>query len=186
MGEIRSAREIATEKASQLGELSREERTRQSTEICEARGKGMARKYITEGDLRSIDHELHKIESEHILLVRKAALCELISMLHFTAMDQWDMLLKGIMRLQDVGKIGVKVDRLELLRKDYKDAMDRQVKKISPEVEKILDKQGISGTAIGKVNAFARKEWCDMLKVIEIKYEKKLEIVRLELLAEAV
>jgi hypothetical protein len=77
MGEIKSAWEIAMERAEKLGKLSPEELKRQREKEYAVIGQALAEKYLGGLDLRQLEVDLDKYEGEKREWVKKMAMVKL-------------------------------------------------------------------------------------------------------------
>jgi len=92
MSELKSAWEIAQEKANKLGKLSAEELQRQREEECRQIGQGIAQRYLDNPESLSLDIELNKHPEEGRGLIRKAVASHLIQALDLSS---WSGISRG-------------------------------------------------------------------------------------------
>ena len=112
MGEIKSAREIAQEKVSKLGELSPEEKKGQQQDRCRTIGKSLAEKYLSQYDIRLLETELNKHIAQDKDLMKQAAIHRLIEGINLKYGSTLDKISQGIltlantaMAIETIGKI---------------------------------------------------------------------------------
>src|SRR4030042_2782440 len=101
MGEIKSAREIAQENVSNIGELAPEERREQKQDKCCLIGKSLAEKYLSQYDIRLLGGELNKHNDQDRKLIKQAAVDRLIEGINFNYGSKLDKNRQGILTLVD-------------------------------------------------------------------------------------
>ncbi len=185
MAEIKSAWEIAQEKASKLGELSPQERTRQKEERLQLIGTSLAEKYLSQGDVRLLEIELGKCSSQDRELVRKAALGRLVENIDLTHGVNLDEIVQGITALYHTEAVTQAVDKIRALFQEYHELEKKQRQEIYKVGREMLHQLRISGTAISLINIHAKGEWKKRLESIAQLFVERLNSLKQELLTAA-
>ena len=125
MGEIKSAREIAQEKASKLGELSLEERKGQRQDKCRMIGKSLAEKYLSQYDIRILETELNKHSAQDKDLMKQAAIHQLIEEINLRYSATLDKTSQGILTLANNATAAETIGKIKELFEEYEEAENR-------------------------------------------------------------
>jgi hypothetical protein len=185
MGEIRSASEIAQEKASKLGQLSPEERKRQKEEKGGLIGKMLAEKYFSQHDIRFLQTELSKYGSPDRGLISQAAIRRLVEGIDLRYSLKLGEVSKGILSLTDTEAAVQTMDKINELFREYGEAGNRERQEIERAGREILHQLRISGTAISQINIRAREEWLRKLNELAHPFEERLNSLKQELMSSA-
>lgn len=182
MGDIRSAWEIAHEKADKLGGLSQEEKKRQKEERYSQVGKTLADKYLERENTRYLETELKKYDGQDRGLITHATVKRLTDAIDFRHAQALEKIKEGILvvstnRAKDI------VNQIEQLFREYQEAEEGEKQKIDKAGREILHQMRISGTAIGKINIQANAEWQKSLNQLSRPFEEKLQLLKQELLS---
>jgi hypothetical protein len=182
MGDIKSAWEIAHEKADKLGGLSPEERKKQKEERYSQVGKALADKYLERENTRYLEAELKKYDGPDRELITRAMLERLSEGIDFRHSQALEKVKEGILA---VGKDHARnaITQIEELFREYQDAEESEKQKIEKAGREVLHQMRISGSAIGKINAQANAEWQKSLNQLSRPFEEKLQALRQELLS---
>src|SRR4030066_447036 len=119
MGEIKSAREIAQEKASKLGELSPEERRGQRQDRCRMIGKSLAEKYLSQYDIRLLETELNKHSAQDKDSIKQAAIHRLIEGINLKYGSTLNKISQGILTLADTAMAIETIGKIKELFQEY-------------------------------------------------------------------
>ncbi|MBM3149370.1 MAG: hypothetical protein FJ008_06630 [Chloroflexi bacterium] len=182
MGDIRSAWEIANEKADKLGGLSQEEKRKQKEERCNQIGKALADKYLERENARYLETELKKYDEQDKESIARATLKRLTDAIDFRYAQALDKIKDGIFVLSKNSVKGV-ISQVEELFREYQQAEDSKRQEIEKAGREILHQMRVSGTAIGKVNIEANAQWQKDLAQISQPFEEKLRSLKQELLS---
>jgi hypothetical protein len=185
MGEIKSAWEIAQEKADKLGELSSEERAKQREGRCRLAGKSLAEKYLGQHDARYLEAELNKHDSEDRELIGQAALQALIERIDLRYGLLLDRINEGILSLIKTKTAVETIGKIKELFHEYRETERVEKQEIEKAGREILHQLRISGTAISQINAQAREDWQKKLVELERPFEERLDRLKQELLGSA-
>jgi hypothetical protein len=181
MGEIKSAREIAQEKASKLGELSPEERKGQRQDKCRLIGKSLAEKYLSQYDTRLLEAELNKHGDQDKKLIKQAAVHRLVKGINLKYGSKLDKISQGILILANTAKAIETLGKIKELFQEYEEAENRERQEIEKAGREILHQLRVSGTAINQINIRAEEEWEKRLTQLTSPFEERLNDLKQEL-----
>jgi len=181
MGEIKSAWEIAQEKADRLGELSSEERTKQRQDRCRPIGKSLAEKYLGQHDTRYLETELNKHDSEDKELISQAALQALIEGIDLRHHSILDKISQGIVSLAKTETAVETVGKIKELFQEYRETEKVERQEIERAGGEILHQLRISGTAISQINIQAREDWQKKLNQLAHPFKQRLNKLKQQL-----
>ena len=185
MGEIKSAWEIAHEKADKLGELSPEERAKQREDRCRPIGKSLAEKYLSQHDTQYLEAALNKHNSADRELIGQAALQALIEGIDLRYHSILDKISQGILSLAKTETVVETVGKIKELLQEYRETERVERQEIERAGGEILHQLRISGTAISQINIQAREDWQKKLNQLARPFEEKLDRLKQELSASA-
>jgi len=181
MGEIKSAREIAQEKASKLGELSPEERKGQRQEKCRLIGKTLADKYFSHYDTRLLEAELNKHGTQDKNLIIQAATHRLIEGINLKHGSRLDKISQGILTLANTETAIETLGKIKELFQEYQETENRERQEIEKAGREILHQLRVSGTAISQINIRAKEEWDKRLAQLAGPFEERLNELKQKL-----
>jgi len=175
MGDIKSAWEIAMEKAERLGKLSPDERRRQREQEYSSIGRLLADKYLAGLALWQLEVELDKYTGEQKKLASSALLSRLADAIELGSPERLERALDGILALKqnEPGVAGIKDEIVRLLRK-YRQEEDRGKREAEESAREVLSRLGISGSAIGSVRPETIPECKQSLDDLARPYEQRL------------
>jgi len=175
MGDIKSAWEIAMEKAERLGKLSPDERRRQREQEYSSIGRLLADKYLAGLALWQLEVELDKYTGEQKKLASSALLSRLADAIELGSPEKLERALDGILALKqnEPGVAGIKDEIVRLLRK-YRQEEDRGKREAEESAREVLSRLGISGSAIGSVRPETIPECKQSLDDLARPYEQRL------------
>jgi hypothetical protein len=185
VGEIRSAREIAQEKASKLGELSPEEREGQRQDRCRLIGKSLAEKYLSQYDIRLLEAELNKHSAQDKDLIKQAAVHRLIEGINLRYGSTLDKISQGILTLANTTTAIETLGKVKELFQEYEEAENRERQEIEKAGREILHQLRASGTAISQINIRAKEEWEKRLNQLTGPFEERLNYLKQDLSSSA-
>jgi len=183
MGEIKSAWEIAQEKAGKLGELTSEERKKQREDRCRLMGKTLAEKYLSQHDARLLEAELSKHSGQDKELISRAILHRLVEGIDLRYSLKLDEIAQGILSLSKAETSAQVMDKIKELFRDYREAENKERQEIERAGSEMLHQLRISGTAISQINIRAKDEWLKQLNELGQPFEERLNSLRQELLS---
>jgi len=182
MGEIKSAWEIAMEKAEKLEKLPPEELRKQKEEKYSSIGQVLVDKYLGGLDLWQLEVELDKYSSEDRAFLKEMAVSKLAQSIELGSHKGLGRIMEGISYLKqrvDIRDIG---EEIEQLFEEYKQVEQMEKEEMEKSARDILHRLRISGSAIGGVNPKAIGEWQQDLDRLAQPYRERLEPLRQKLL----
>jgi hypothetical protein len=181
VGEIKSAREIAQEKVSRLGELSPEERERQRQGRCRLIGQSLAEKYLSQYDVRLLEAELKKHSVEDKDLISQAAIHRLIEGIDLGYAPRLDKISQGILTVSSTTKVTETLDKIKELFHEYEEAENSERQEVEKAGREILHQLRISGSAISQINIRAKEEWQKKLDQTAHPFDERLNYLKKKL-----
>jgi hypothetical protein len=182
LADIRSAWEIAQEKASKLGGLSAEEREEQRHEKCRVLGQALADKYLGQHNVGIIEEELRKYETSDKDLIGRAAAHKLSKSLDLRYPGLLVAISKGILALENTDTTRKTLEEIKALFQEYEAAEAREREEIEKAGGEILHQMRISGSAISQLNIRAKEEWVKKLDQAAGPFTDRLESLKQKLL----
>lgn len=184
---IKSALEIALEKAEKLGKLSPEEAKKKLEDEFYPRGKALAEKYLKGLRWRDLETELKRFANEKEKgVVKRAFLTTLITEISLEEVEKSGQALEGILYVSGNSSLMQTKEKITVLLNNYHEAKDSLYsssrKTISKKVEEQLKQEGIAGSAI-QVNMLATEEWQEAQKQLHTRYDGELSLIKKALLA---
>jgi len=181
VGEIKSAWEVAQEKASKLGGLSPEERRGQRQDSCRMIGKSLAEKYLSQYDIRLLETELSKHSAQDKDLMKQAAIHRLIEGIDLRYGSTLDKISQGILTLDNNAMAIETIGKIKELLQEYEETENRARQEIENAGMEILHQLRVSGTAISQINIRAKEEWEQRLNQLTGPFEERLNYLKQEL-----
>lgn len=182
MGELKSAWEIAMEKAEKLGRLSPEELQMHNQERYALVGRALAEKYLAGLDARRLDLELDKYNGEEKATVSQVVLSRLIEAIELGNYERLKKIAEAIFLLKQDSKAREMEETIKGLFDEYVEAEQEQEAEIERRGREILRQLGISGGAIAAINPRTRDEWQQSLDGITQAFHEKLNQLNQELI----
>jgi hypothetical protein len=200
MSDLKSAWEIAQEKAERLGRLSAEDLRRQREETCRQAGTGIGQRYLDSPETVDLMAELDKHPEQERALVKGAVVKRLAEALQLgseprtgsgaagqgqsdTADLRLEKTVDAIAALEPAW--GTIIEQIRGLMQEYVAAAGKTQRK--QEVEKkgreTLHRLRISGTAVGDINVEAAAQWQQSWQELSQAFAARLDNLKQELLA---
>jgi len=197
MGELKSAWEIAQEKANRLGKLSAEEEEQQRKQRAHQIGQALAQRYLDSSDPRDIAAELNSYEEGERGLIRQATLNCLVEAIDFKSSkvglpEPHEMLFHGVEGISKLEKVIQRIASLEpksqpilegitKLAQEY-EGMERKTRQeLESNYRETLHQLRISGTAVGDINIEATPQWQQAQQRLIEALEPRLNSLKQEL-----
>ena len=178
MGELKSAWEIAQEKANKLGKLSAEEEQQEREQRCKEIGKAMAQNYLERPKEQNIDLENYPKEEKKLL--RQAILKRLVEAMDLKNSTLLERAIQGIAMVEPTSK--PLIEQINQLVQEYEETGRKERRAIESKGREILHQLRLSGTAVGDINIEATSEWQEAcVKIIE-PFEARLDSLKQELI----
>lgn len=181
MGEIKSAWEIAQEKAEKLGKLSAEEVRKQKEERGNSVGKALAEKYLIKPDLRELVEALNNHKGEEGKIIRQAAATRLVEAIELESEGKLKDVSQSLSALLPEEKILAILKEMEYFFEEYRQAEQAMKQQINRTGKEILHQLRISGTAVSEINPQAKEEWRKTLGSFVQPFEERLKGLKEEL-----
>ena len=158
MGELKSAWEIAQERANRLGKLSAEEEEQQARQRCDQIGQVLAQKWLDSSQQLDISAELNKHKAAERNIIKQAIIEHLAEAIEFTATQ--DIKKKVIEGIGGLGpELQPKAEEMGKLVQEYEGAEQKIRQELESNYGETLHKLRISGTAVDAINIEATPEW---------------------------
>jgi len=150
MGDIKSAWEIAQERANRLGRLSAEEQKQQKEQECRQIAAGIAQNYFDSSETQDIATMLDKYSGEEKTLIESALFGLLTEAITFDSQSRAEKAVRAIVTLEP--KAQPIVGRMIDLLTEYHQAGERIRTGVESGAKEVLHRLRISGSAIGGIN----------------------------------
>jgi len=160
MGELKSAREIAQEKANRLGKLSAEEMEQQARQRYRQIGQVLAQKWLDNSQQLDMTAELNKHEEKDRDIIKQAVIEHLIEAIEFTTTRGINSVKKVIEAISSLGpKFQPKAEEIGQLVQEYEDAEQKIRQELESDYRETLHQLRISGTAVDAINIETNPQW---------------------------
>ena len=160
MDEIRSAWEIAQERASRLGKLSAEEKKQQERQRCRQIGQVLAQKWLDPSQETDMSAELNGHAEDDRDMVRQAVIEHLVEAIDLADTPNVNRVRRAIEGIRNLGpELQPKLEEMSQLVQEYEGAEHRIRQELEGDCREILHRLRISGTAIGDINIEANPQW---------------------------
>ena len=160
MSELKSAWEIAQEKANRLGKLSAEEKEQQERQRYRQIGQALARKWLDSSRRPNIAQELDRYEERERGVIKQALIEHLAEVIEFTNTQGIDSTKKVIEALSGlVPELQPKAEEISELVQEYEGAEQKIRQELESDYRETLHKLRISGTAIDAINIEVDPKW---------------------------
>ncbi len=175
MGEIKSALEIALEKAERLGKVSKEELEEQK---WEDEGKKRAASFLMK-KVESMEEAMKDIPGQYIQIALKGA-CQILvrNIVLPREKEQWETIKRAFKGLSEIkGSIADQViPQIEYLLKNYEQTISSYKSQFQQQVQASLGGQqgALTQEALGAL-ASMQEEWGKISSEIRKKFEEQLE-----------
>jgi valyl-tRNA synthetase len=160
MSEIKSAWEIAQEKADRLGKLSAEEKEQQERQRYRQIGQALAQKWLDSPRHPNITQELNKYEEEERAIIKQALIVRLAEAIELTTTQGINTTKKVIEAISSLKpELQPKAEEIGQLAQEYEEAEQKIRQELESSYRETLHKLRISGTAIDDINIEADPKW---------------------------
>ncbi len=177
MGELKSAREIALEKAKKLGDLSPEERRRQKEKEHLQIARTLADKYFAHPDAKLLTGELAKHDGQERDSITRLLIRQLVDAIDISG-TRAQQAMDGILSLGQNSAIKDTVARIKDVLQEYQLAQAREREDVEKAGREILHQMRIAGSAISRINIRAKQEWQKRLEKIATPYKETLKSLK--------
>lgn len=160
MGEIKSAWEIAQEKANRLGKLSAEEKKQQERQRYHQIGQALAQKWLDSSRRPNMIEELNKYEEKERGVIKQALIEHLAEVIEFTNTQGINSTKKVIEALSSLGpELQPKAEEISELVQEYEGTEQKIRQELESSYRETLHKLRISGSAVDAINIEADPKW---------------------------
>jgi len=160
MGELKSAWEIAQEKANRLGKLSAEEKEQQEIQSYRQIGQVLAQKWLDDAQQLDITAELNKHEEKEREIIKQAVIGHLVEAIEFTttlSINNVKRVIEAISSLEP--ELQPKAEEIGQLVQEYEGAEQKIRQELESDYRETLHQLRISGTAVDAINIEADHKW---------------------------
>jgi len=160
MSELKSAWEIAQERANRLGRLSAEEREQQERQEYRQLGQVLTQKWLDSSQQLDITAELNKHEEKDREIIKQAAIEHLIGAIELTTAqgrNSVEKIIEGISSLEP--ELQPKAEEIVKLVQEYGGAERGIRQELESDYRETLHQLRISGTAVATINIEADPKW---------------------------
>jgi hypothetical protein len=160
MSELKSAWEIAQEKANRLGELSAEEKEQQEIQRYRQIGMALAQKWLESSRQPNIIAELNKHGEKERDIIKQAVIEHLVEAIEFITTQDINSVkraIEAIIRLEP--ELQPKAVEISQLVQEYEGAEQKIRQELESDHRATLHRLRISGTAVDAINIEADHKW---------------------------
>ena len=160
MSELKSAWEVAQERASRLGKLSAEEKEQQERQRYRQVGQVLAQKWMDSSQRLDVTAELSKHEEKGREIIKRAVIEHLIETMGFAdtqAINSVKRVIEAIGILKP--ELQPKVEEMDQLVQEYELAEQKTRQELESNYRATLHQLRISGTAVDANNIEDNPQW---------------------------
>jgi len=160
MGELKSAWEIAQEKANRLGKLSAEEKEQQERQKYLQIGQVLAQKWLDSPRQPYITAELNRHGEKKREIIKQAVIEHLVEAIEFTTtrgINNMKRVIKAISSLEP--ELQPKAEEIGQLVQEYEGAEQKIRQELESDCRETLHQLRISGTAVDTINIETDHNW---------------------------
>jgi hypothetical protein len=179
---IRSALEIAMERAASLPDLTQQELAEQKQREYQPRGAAIARRYL-EGALkeRDLQTELSKYRGQEGEIVKRAFLLTLNQSIKLESKTMSLKALEGIKTVEPTAGFDEMKQQIEAIFDEFNQQLEQEIPRYEALENERLEQLGISGSAV-KPNLEESQTWQAELKRIQSEYDSRISKLKENLL----
>jgi len=160
MNELKSAWEIAQEKANRLGKLSAEEKEQQERQRYRQIGQVLAQKWLDSSQQLDMTAELNKHEEKEREIIKQAIIEHLVEAIEFTTTRGINNVRRVIEAISSLGPgLQPKAEEIGQLVQEYEGAEQKIRQELESDYRQTLHQLRISGTAVDAINIEANHKW---------------------------
>jgi hypothetical protein len=160
MGELKSAWEIAQERANRLGKLSPEEKEQQDRQGYRQIGQMLAQKWLDSSQRLDMTAELNKHEEKEREIIKQAVIERLVEAIEFTPAQGTNSIKRVIEAIGSMGpELQPKAEEIGQLVQEYEVATQKIRQELESNYSETLHQLRISGTAVDAINIAADDQW---------------------------
>jgi hypothetical protein len=160
MSELKSAWEIAQERANRLGKLSAEEKEQQERQGYRQIGQALAQKWLDSSQQLDMTAELNKHEEKERDTIKQAVIKHLVDAIEFTTAQGINSVKRVIEALISLRpELQPKAEEIGQLAQEYEGAEQKTRQELEGSYRETLHRLRISGTAVAAINLEANPQW---------------------------
>ena len=160
MSELKSAWEIAQEKANRLGKLSAEEKEQQERQRYRQIGRVLAQKWLDSSQQLDMTAELNKHEEKARNIIKQAVIEQLVEAIEFTTTRGINSVKRVVEAISSLGsELQPKAEEIGQLVQEYEGAEQKIRQELESNYRETLHQLRISGTAVDAINIEADHQW---------------------------
>jgi hypothetical protein len=160
MSELKSAWEIAQERANRLGKLSAEEKEQQERQGYRQIGQALAQKWLDSSQQLDITAELSKHEEKEIDLIKQAVIENLVEAIKFTTTQGMNNVKRVIETISSLRpELQPTTEEIGQLVQEYEGTEQKIRQELESNYKETLHQLRISGTAVDAINIEADPKW---------------------------
>ena len=160
MGELKSAWEVAQERANKLGKLSAEEKEQQKRQGYHQIGQVLAQKWLDGSQRLDLTAELDKYEEKERGLIKKAVIRHLVEAIGFADTQTVNSMKKVIEAISSLEpELQPIAEEIGQLVQEYEAAEQSTRDELESDYRETLHQLRISGTAVDAINIEANPQW---------------------------
>jgi hypothetical protein len=160
MGELKSAWEVAQERANRLGKLSAEEKEQQERHGYRQIGQALAQKWLDSPNGPDMTMELSKYEKSETGVIKQSMierLAEAVELQTARGTNRVQKVLEAITTLKP--ELQPEVEEIGRLAQEYELAEQKMRQELGSKYSETLHQLRISGTAVDSINIEANSKW---------------------------
>jgi hypothetical protein len=160
MSELKSAWEIAQEKANRLGKLSAEEKEQQERQRYRQIGQVLAQKWLDSSQQLDMTAELNKHGEKERKIIKQAVIERLVEAIEFTTTRGINSAKRVVEAINSLGpELQPKAEEISQLVQEYEEAEQKIRQDLESGYRETLHQLRISGTAVDSINIEADHKW---------------------------
>jgi len=160
MSELKSAWEIAQEKANRLGKLSAEEKEQQARQRYRQIGQVLAQKWLGSSQQLNMTAELNKHGEKEGEIIKQAVIEHLAEAIEFTTTRGLNSVKKVIEAISSLEpELQPQAEEINQLVQEYEAAEQKTRQELESDYRETLHQLRISGTAVDAINIEAAHKW---------------------------
>ena len=160
MSELKSAWEVAQERANRLGKLSVEEKEQQARQRYRQIGQVLAQKWLDSSQRLDMTAELNKHEEKEREIIKQAVIEHLVEAIEFTTTQGMNSVKRVIEAISSLGpELQPKAEEIGRLVQEYEGAEQKIRQELESDYRETLHQLRISGTAVDAINIETDHKW---------------------------
>jgi hypothetical protein len=160
MSELKSAWEVAQERANRLGKLSAQEKEQQERQRYRQIGQALAQKLMDGSQRLDVSAELNQHEEEEREIIRQAVIEHLVEAIEFTATKGVDSVKRVIEAISSLKpELQPRAEEIGQLVQEYELAEQKIRQELESQYRQTLHQLRISGTAVDTINIEDNPQW---------------------------